>query len=350
MAAGAMLAAILMAGSTVSPAGAPATWEFEGRQLRASTEGGRLLWTHAFGRVVSRPTTARVVGGVRVDIDNDGVDEAVVPVRFSAPRARPLETDAVFAFRANGSEIWSVQPAVTLRWGDEVFSGPWHVYDIATGMTPSGPRTWIAYSHHTWWPAFVVEVNPDGEQFLRYVQPGRIFTITYWPTTSGHLLVAGGTLNEASSASLALVNLDGPPARWSGKTAPPSCSGCPAYDPAGMFLLPTSDVTKALHRPYGWVMRSRVLNSGVELVTNAGFGWGSIVTLSQDLQVTSFARADQYWQVHQELESEGRISHPAAECPDVRQPLEVQRWVPTAGWSTLSVPLRVALPTADAAP
>ena len=131
------------------------------------------------------------------------------------------------------------------------------------------------------------------------------------------MLLAGGTLNEAASASVALVDVDGAPARWTDKAGPPLCFECPTVDPAGMFLLPTSEVSKAMLRPYGWVMQGKPVAGGVELSAHDGFGRGSIVTLSDNLRVTDFLRSDQYWQAHKELEKQGRLDHTVDICPDL---------------------------------
>ena len=213
-------AAVLLAGVSVAAAlirdmgvprtRVPASWEFEGREVVAYSSNGRRLWSHPFGRVVSSPDTLLQGPGVLEDVTGDGRPEVLTPVRFAAPRMHATESDAVFAFGADGSIVWSVQPDLTMTSGEETFDGPWYVYDVATGVTADGPRAWIAYSHHIWWPAFVLEVSPDGTTAVRYVQPGRIYSLTYWATRKGPLLMAGGALNEAGRASVALMNLDQP--------------------------------------------------------------------------------------------------------------------------------------------
>ena len=145
-----------------------AAWDFEGRELHAYSIGGRLIWTHDFGRVASRPASFARKVGPQADVNNDGRDEVLIPMRFAPPSATATESDAVVAFGPEGEVVWSVQPQLTLRWGDETFNGPWNVQDIVTGMTVRGPRTWIAFSHQTWWPGFVMEVEPNGDARLQY--------------------------------------------------------------------------------------------------------------------------------------------------------------------------------------
>ena len=325
--------------------GVPMTVEFEGRSLRAYSEGGRPLWTHRFDREVNRPATLqrRLPAA---DITGDSIPELLVPVRFAAQQASSNESDAVLAFRADGSLLWFVQPSSTFRWGSESFSGPWHVRDIVVGRTRSGTRTWIAYSHNTWWPGFVVEVAEDGATLLRYVQPGRVFSLAYWSTAEGPLLVVGGVLNAASSAAVAILDLSREPATWrSPEAREDSCSGCPSGLVSAMYLLPTSHLTRALGRPYGWVVSFKVLGDRVQAGVNDGFGGGmgivtgSLLTISADGNVVGLQRSDQYWLVHRELEAQGRLTHAAEACPDLESGLGVRRWRPASGWSVQQVPM-----------
>lgn len=337
-------------GTFPDASGIASTWEFEGRQLRAYTSGGRALWAHDFELPVNHPSTFLRGRGAHGDLDGDGRLETLVPVRFSAsPRDAASESDAVVAFGPSGRVLWSVQPQVTLHAGSEVFEGPWHVYDIATGPTPEGPRTWIAFSHHTWWPGFALEVDANGSQRIRYLQGGRVYTLGYWQSEGKPLLVAGGTAREPGVASAVVIDLMTSPARWPADGAAGlSCGHCPNADPHEVLLFPTSHVTSALQRPYGWVFRVRTDAAGLQLTINDGFGAGTLVSLNDRLDLSGFERSDQYWHVHRDLENQGRIAHAVDDCPDRIDPLDVRVWQPESGWSTQSVPLRISLKTPTA--
>lgn len=324
-----------------------ARWDFDGRQLHAFSEGGRLLWTHEFDRVVSRPNT--LVRGIGVPFSfGTETQGALIPVRFAAVLDSTPASDAVFAFDRRGNVRWSIQPAMRMTVGTETFEGPWHVNDVVTGETAEGPRAWVAFSHHTWWPSFVVELDPAGRSTLRYVQSGRVHSLTYWKEGTRRLLVAGGTLQEAGRASAAFLDLDGRAYRWP-VTGPGAlqCDGCPADVPAALMTFPTSEVSKRMARPYGWVIRGRTLHEGLMLLINDGFGQGTMATLTADLEVSLVEHSDQYWNMHQELEREGRISHAVTDCPDLDEPLDVRKWSRGTGWST--TPVRLSRPGLPAA-
>ncbi len=324
--------------------GTPASLEFEGRELWAYSDGGRPLWTHTFDRVASRPESYKLQTNLSADIDGDGTNEIVAGVRFAAPRDSSDVSDAVYVFTDDGAVLWAVQPDVTLTEGERTFEGPWHVRDVVTGMSARGPRTWIAYSHHTWWPGFVLEVEPDGRSHVRYLQAGRIHSLTYWETSGKRYLVAGGAMLQPSRASVAVMDLDGPAARWPVDKGPQlTCDACPGADPVAMLLVPTAEVTRALFRPYGWVLLGTALGPEITMATDDGFGWGSLLTFNDEFKVTAFERSDMYWQAHQDLERQGRLTHPAHDCPDRTALFPVEIWRGAAGWGMVEVPLRVSL-------
>jgi hypothetical protein len=86
-----------------------------------------------------------------------------------------------------------------------------------------------------------------------------------------------------------------------------------------------------------------VTAEGLLVNIDDGFGWGTVMTLAEDLRVKSFERSDLYWQVHQDLEQEGRLTHSADECADRIGPVAVRTWAPANGWSTVPVPIRLSI-------
>ncbi len=95
----------------------PAAVEVEGREFRAYSDGGRLLWVHAFDQVASRPPSYTPRGSPIVDVDLDGENEVVGAVRFAAPRDTSVASDTVFAFESDGTVLWSIQPDLTFTQG-----------------------------------------------------------------------------------------------------------------------------------------------------------------------------------------------------------------------------------------
>ncbi len=266
----------LATGALISrPAGGrPATWEFDGHRMTTHSAGGRRLWSHDFEKTVSTPITFNRGNGFVGDANGDRAPDLLVPVRYTSSHLLTTsESDAVVAFDAEGRVLWSVQPDIQLTAGDETFGGPWNVYDIVSGESPRGPRVWIAFSHQTWWPGFIMEVTPAGEATVILLHAARIQSLTHWIRQDAHILVAGGDLRDTHGpqAGAILVDLAAPPARWPGEGPTAlACAGCPTGRPASVLLFPTSEVTRALFRPSGWVTRGKVTETGLQLDVNDG--------------------------------------------------------------------------------
>ena len=211
--------------------------------------------------------------GVLDDVTGDGRPEVLTPVRFAAPRMHATESDAVFAFGADGSDrlVRAAGFDHDLRRGDFQRSlvclrrrdrrdrrrstrvdclFPPH---LVASLRPGGGPGW---RHHCSVRAtranLLADVlgNPDGTT----------------PDGRGRVERGGPGIGGADESGSRLPR--GGEARAGPRL---ECLNCPQSDPAAMVLLPNSDVTIALARPSGWVMRARLKESSVELSVNDGF-------------------------------------------------------------------------------
>ena len=324
--------------------GRPDRFEIDDNVLTAYTQSGFSVWTYAFGRTAHHPQTSRTFTS-QGDVDGDGSTDVVIAVRYAPPMSKSTFSDAILAFRHDGSLIWQVQPVLQISHKGQTFEGPWQVLDFRISPDRARPRVWIAYNHPTWRPAFVLEVEPTGRSLLRYVQSGWLHALQYWQTASGTFLAVGGVGNEYSRASVALVNVDGEPAQSvPNEDSPLACEGCPRGDPHAFFLFPPSELAALYDRPYSWAKRLALDGPNLKIATDEGFGEGSIATISPDVRVVEFERADRYWQAHRTFEKQERLTHSAEDCPDRAMPHEIQVWTPRAGWTQYTVASRIAPP------
>ena len=324
--------------------GRPDRFEIDDNTLTAYTQTGVPVWTYAFGRTAHHPLTSRAFTS-QGDVDGDGTTDVVVAVRYAPPQSKSTYSDAMLAFRRDGSLIWQVQPVLRVSHKGQTFEGPWQVFDFRISPDRGRPRVWIAYNHPTWRPGFVLEVEPSGQNLLRYVQSGWLHALQYWPTPGGTFLAIGGVVNEYSRASIALVNIDGAPAQSvPNEDSPLACEGCPRGDPHAFFLFPPSELTTLYNRPYSWAKRIVLDGPRLKIALDEGFGEGSIATISSDLRVVEFERADRYWEAHRRFEKEEKIAHRAEECPERTLAHEMQVWNPSGGWTHYTVTSRMAPP------
>lgn len=352
--AGAVCAGIVLGGvftrARVSPLSASTVFVLMAHQLEANTADGRLIWSYTFDREVSgvadmdRVQSTPSDLAVLADIDGDGSPEAIVPVRFSAAGQKSTESDTLFAFSQDGKVRWAISPPQTLGCAAESFSGPWQIRSVTVSREPGRKKVWVAFKHHTWWPSFVLEIDPDGKRFLRYLQTGWIYSLVPWETKSGSYLVAGGVTSDGDQPIVTMIDLSQP------QTASPSGDprfACPSVaqgSPAVSYLLPNDEITRASSRVYTHVSRLSVQGDMLKVVAEAGDGV-RILNVAPDFSITDMSLSDSFWFNHRAFEETGQIRHPAAKCPELGPQL-ISRWTLKTGWQQLHVTptLRTTLP------
>lgn len=320
----------------------PVEFAVEGAAVIARNPSGRVVWAHPLGQSAHRPAGLQTGPGAVVgDVDGDGAAEVAVPVALAPDRTVPATTDAVLVFGKTGRLRWTIQPTLRVLDGGTAFDGPWRLQTLAFSSAPPA-RLWIAYVHHTAHPAFVLEVSADGAQSVRLLMSGRIDAMAHWRTTGGDYLAVGGADRQEQSASVTLLDLDGPAARWPAAGKVLTCDRCPTGSPRALVLFPTSDVSRADFRPFGWVygmQRSSADRLSVTMTRGFGpVGPDTTAVLQPDLIVAELGRTEEHWAVHRAFEGVGRIAHSVAECPDAVMPVTVRRWTRESGWAAQAVP------------
>ena len=63
----------------------------------------------------------------------------------------------------------------------------------------------------------------------------------------------------------------------------------------------------------------------------------ALYELTPSLDVVRASYSDQYWQMHRELEAEGKVHHTREQCPDRDGPRSVEIWDRAAGWRTVAI-------------
>ncbi len=251
-----------------------------GRYIEARHPDGTLLWKHDVGREISQ-VSRDFVGRVDrstdsvadVDLNQDGMVDRIIPVRYGIGGHDPADSDGVMAFSADGRLLWSATPSMTFTCARETFRGPWRLSAIRVSDGPGPKRVWASYIHHTWWPSFVVEIALDGEQQLRYVQSGWIMSLTDWQRPDGHYVVAAGVLNAERSSSIALIDVNAPLTVTESTSGEFSCEFSGAA-PEELTLFPHLEVPAA--QGIAYLMGERVMRLGDDTIR---LEWGATAWL-----------------------------------------------------------------------
>jgi hypothetical protein len=331
------LAGMWIGVNAIPALGSPVEFVVEGRHVRGLTESGREVWSHDLGRAGARPNNVAQSVADEGDIDGDGTFEVAISVAYASPHGVPdVQSDAVLLFNRDGRLRWQVQPdSIRLQMG-ETFAGPWLLNDVVFAEASPG-RVWLAYSHHTSGPSFVLEVAADGSSFIRFVQSGRVASLAHWRTPTTEYLAAGGIVTPERLPSVALVPLDGSRTRWPADDQPVACAGCPTGQPARLLLFPSSEVARTLGNPFGYVFRMRQTDGRLRFEADDGARPAVLAWFNPDLSVSGLMHTARYWAAHAALERERRIDHTATDCPERTQPSIFRLWSPETGWRDVPV-------------
>lgn len=356
--AGALLAgAVLLAAGRwyfSSRAGAPVRVSLAGKKLIAWDASGRESWEYEF----PQPAEFQLVQGqpynVFTDLVGDGGREviALIILKAESPASETagarLGADTfrstLYCFSENGRLLWSYVPDLKLSFAGRSFEGPWPATAMVLTPAARGQTVWVAYRHHTWWPSFVERIDARGSASLAFVNAGTIWVLASVRNSSGQYVLAGGINNELGSAALAVLR-DGDEA----SSSPPLTPGGPYTNdtilhwPHLYVAFPTSELFRLGGGLYDDVGSIVVERDRIQVATNEGKDPTGEATLvpafyefTKDFELTSATLGDDYWRVHRVLESQGKISHPAARCPDRAIASRVREFAGSA-WFTPSL-------------
>lgn len=299
---------------------------FAGRSLEGLNQKSEVVWSFGFDRDVNWGNLKPRL----VDLEGDGPLEWIVPVLSTA---RGTVSDAIFCFSQSGALRWSVQPDQTLTFNGRKVSAPWSLIDFE--VAPAEPRrVWASFSHGGG-PNFVLEITASGSRSMRYFQTGPITTLHYWQTPSGGFLVAGGFSAKHSRPSIVLLADHGPGATLPfdpvGMSSRPSCTECPAGDPARAFVFTRSEVETPAH-PHTMVRHIVQLDANLVVEMRVGDVETAHVTVQPDFSIQSFTYSPGHWRAHRELEAQGHFDHTEENCPDRRTSNVFREWTAMEGW------------------
>jgi hypothetical protein len=317
---------------------------FSGNRLLAWDERGRMAWTYEFpGEVRSAPTVGNHDLVRLVDLDGDGRNDVVAAVAFPQDGTWQTPREVLYCFSANGALVWRYEPNMTVNFGGRQWEGPWRFEELLVQPDTSRKSVWAAVAHHTWWPSFVLRVDPTGQASVQLTNPGVIYALNYVRTASGAYVLAGGVNNGYGAGILAVLDITAGPAVAPQPAGPYHCDSCSAGFPHRYFLFPPSELSRA-DQPYNDVRGIRLMGGGIQVTTTEvpRIGSNGFYELSENFDVETASLSDGYVMKHKQLEREGKLKHNVENCPELTTPKIVRRWQPQGGWT--DVPVRWAAP------
>ncbi len=314
-------------------------YQYVDSRLLAVDASGRTVWEHDFGYpVTSAGFSDPGVVPLVVDMDGDGSNELLIGVKHRDAFGTTRVADALYCFNDAGEPCWVVQPDLGLACGRETYGAPWQLSAVAVVNRDGGKRVWAAFNHHTWWPGVVLEIRPDGQSAIVYVQSGWIMSLAEWQAGGVTYLVAGGVFNESERASISFVPVSRLPAMSPYEDDRFACGAEPTGRPDRVFGLPTFDM-HTVSAPYPFVFFFFPMNGALK----ASYGDGNspvVVEINENLELVTLAPADGYWVRHRQASNEGQVDHDVDECPEHDAIKVVHEWSDRTGWTSTDWPMR----------
>jgi len=310
---------------------------YSGGRLQAWDEENQLAWSHEFQEPVETPQTSNH-NVLFADLAGDGGREMVVVVAFQRAGGVYPPINTVACFSPRGELLWSYQPQMSLSFGGREYKGPWVVRDVLASPDPQRRGVWVAYSHHTWWPSFLVHINAQGVAEMRFVNSGHITALETVTNALGSFILAGALNNEFDGAAvLAILRIDQP---FAASPQSPGtqywCDQCSEDRPFRYYLFPRSEINRLESQGYNPMdsinpSGGQILVMTNELPKSGAVGYRAVYSLNSSFDLTEAGFSDAYWVRHDQLRKEGRLDHAAADCPE-RKRIAVRLWDPEKGW------------------
>lgn len=313
-----------------------------GTKVQAWDERGRLAWSYDLPlRVAPMHPSELERRVVFADLNGDGTKEVLAAPPFLEATGDAPASGTLYCFSQRGELMWRYQPDATLSFAGYRYSGAWGIADLLVVPGTPADSLFVAVHHIPWWPSFVVRLDAHGRAGRLFVNSGQLIRLNYLRAGQRpYLLVAGANNEYEKSGILAVVDAEGEPA-----TSPQSpgsafrCDGCPVNPPLRYVFFPRSELHRLLSNESSSVSSVTVSPNNTFEVrtveTTEWYGPAGLYVFSSDFNLVSASRTDSYWEMHRKLEQEGKIKHPADQCPERTQPLSIRVWTPETGWASV---------------
>jgi hypothetical protein len=195
----------------------------------------------------------------------------------------------------------------------------------------------------------VVKLDARGGSTLQFINSGWINILDHVQNRAGNFILAAGLNNEYKSAILAVLKEDQEltvspqslDSEFLYQVASDQPQGLehPPWHPYAYFLFAPTEVFRLQGLHFHQVMQVNVRSQRIEITTGEGRNLADgapylpgLYELSGDFSLESASLGDAYWNLHRQLERQGKIRHSAEKCPERNGAGRVRVWLPGSAW------------------
>lgn len=222
----------------------------------------------------------------------------------------------------------------------KTYGPPWALQSFDVNEADGTYRVALAAHHYTWDPGIVTILDDQWQRRGTFVHAGWIEQVRWLSATR---LVIGGFSNAHDGGMVALLDATA----LNGQGPEPAgtahfCETCGADRPLRMFVFPRTEINRVtasrFNRTVVQTLGDRVIARTIEVPRGLDGDADALYEFTPAFDFVAARFGERYWEVHRELEAEGRITHRRDQCPDRGGPREVRMWEPATGWRTVHVP------------
>lgn len=299
--------------------------------VTAFDPSGAVRWRHAFDRAYQM----------------DPADQMMNPPWRVVPGPNPA-VFAAFSIRTRQSDLFVESGALlsldagtgrarqSFSFDDEVtidrvkYGPPWAVTTFAVDDRPGHRRVAVTAHHYEWDASLVTILDESFHRHGTYVQAGWIEEV-YW-LASDRLLI-GGFNNAHDGGTVALLD----PNHLDGQAPEPPgshyyCESCAAGTPLRVVVMPRTElnrVTKSrFNRAAVQLLGSRIVARTIEVpdYPSSAEAADALYDFTPSLDLIRASFSVRYWELHDALHAQGKVTHNRDDCPDRNGPREILVW------------------------
>ena len=226
-----------------------------------------------------------------------------------------------------------------LAFGAGTYGAPWGITDFRDDDKGGSGRIAVSAHHYTWWPGIVAVLDSQWQRQGTFVNAGWIERV-HW-LSPDRLLVAGFS-NPIDGGMVALLDANAP-AGTSPDTGDArfSCTTCDAGQPLRYVVMPRTEVNRAAQARFNrarlQIFPDRILVHTLEMTVSEIEFADALYEFTPSLDLITASFSTRYWQMHKELEEQGKLDHAREQCPDRDGPREIRVWEPATGWTRTAI-------------
>ena len=226
-----------------------------------------------------------------------------------------------------------------LAFGAGEYGAPWGITDFREDARSGSGRIAVSAHHYTWWPGVVTVLDERWERQGTFVNAGWVERV-HW-LSPDRLLVAGFS-NPRDGGMVAILDanaLDG----QSPDTGDSAfrCLTCGGGRPLRYVVMPRTELNRATRSRFNRArieaLPDRIVVRTVEIMVSETNVVDAVYEFTPSLELLAASFSARYWEMHAQLEAEGKLDHTRDQCPDRDGPRDLQVWEPAAGWTRVAI-------------